>query len=314
MGHLSGPGHPESPDRLAALTEALDEELPALAGRVKLSHGRLASEDEVALVHPQDHIERIREAVGRARDSNAIVFLDPDTAVSPGSWDAALAAAGCVTAAVEMIQSGSARNAFCPVRPPGHHATTDRAMGFCLFNNVAIGVRHAQRAGLERALVVDWDAHHGNGTEAIFYEDADVYYLSLHQSPHYPGTGHRRHRGHGAGERANLNLPMPPGLPAQRYVGELLTGIDAALSRIAPDIIFISAGFDSAYGDPLAGLTLAPADFHGLTRRLTEIAAERCGDRVISVLEGGYDAEMLAECGLAHVRALADMDLDPDLG
>ncbi len=305
--HLTGPGHPERPERLDALLRAVAEELPILGGQVGFADGRHATEDELALVHPADHVERVKSAVDRARDSNAIVFLDRDTAVSPSSWDAALAAAGSVLAAVDAVAANSHRNAFCAVRPPGHHATADRAMGFCLFNNVAIAARHAQRQGMERVLIVDWDVHHGNGTEAIFYEDPDVFFVSMHQAPHYPGTGHRQHRGHGAGEGRNINLPMPPGLPAQRYVGEVTTGIAAALSQIRPDIIFVSAGFDSAYGDPLAGFTLASEDYHRLTARLIEIAAQHCDGRIVSTLEGGYDLELLSSCALAHIRGLAGL-------
>ncbi len=181
-------------------------------------------------------------------------------------------------------------------------------MGFCLFNNVAIGVRYAQAKGLARALIVDWDVHHGNGTEAIFYDDPDVYYLSMHQWPHYPGTGAAADRGRGAGLGRTLNLPVPPGLPAERYVQELSTGLETALAEFTPDVLFGSAGFDAARGDPLAGLTLEPAAYARLTRRLTEAAARRCRGRIVSVLEGGYHPERLSECAVAHVRALAALD------
>ncbi|HSG81940.1 MAG TPA: histone deacetylase [Gemmatimonadota bacterium] len=308
--HLTGPGHPERPERLDALLRAIAEELPVLGEQVAFIEGRHATEDELLLVHPASHVEQVRALVERARDSNSIVFIDRDTAVSPNSWDAALAAAGSLVAAVDAVAGNPTRNAFCAVRPPGHHATADRAMGFCLFNNLALGVRHAQRRGLERALIVDWDVHHGNGTEAIFYEDPNVFFVSMHQSPHYPGTGHRRHRGHGPGAGRNINLPMPPGLPAQRYVGEITTGIEAALSQFRPDIIFISAGFDSAYGDPLAGFTLAAQDYHAITARLKEIADQHCGGRIVSTLEGGYDLELLCDCALAHIRGLAGLGSD----
>jgi acetoin utilization deacetylase AcuC-like enzyme len=306
-GHLTGPGHPESPERLSALLEAIEAALPEMCGRVKGFEGRLATEEELGLVHPETHIERIKELAARASDTNSIVFIDPDTAVAPASWQAARAAAGTVLAAVDAVVTGSAANAFCAVRPPGHHATADRAMGFCLFNNVAIAARHARRRGLERALIVDWDVHHGNGTEAIFYEDPSVFYLSIHQAPHYPGTGHRRHRGHGAGAGTNLNLPMPPGLPAHRYVGELLTGIDAAISAFHPDIIFISAGFDAAYGDPLSGFTLGPDNFRQLSDYLKGVATEVCDGRLVSTLEGGYNLEQLSECAVACVKGLAGL-------
>ncbi len=306
-GHLTGPAHPERPERLETLLEAIKEAISGLDGQVRLFEGSPATEDDLALVHPESHIEHVRSAVNRARESEAIVHLDPDTAVSPGSWDAALAAAGSLISATDAVATGSVRNAFCAVRPPGHHATSDRPMGFCLFNNVAIAARHAQRTGMERALIVDWDVHHGNGTEAIFYEDSDVFFVSLHQSPHYPGTGHRQHHGHGAGEGTTINLPMPPGLPPERYTQELMAAVDEALSRFEPDIILVSAGFDAAAGDPLAGFTLTPEDYHRLTERLLEIAADCCEGRLVSTLEGGYDLELLRSCAVAHIRGLAGL-------
>ena len=306
--HDTGPGHPENARRLEALLAAVDKTLLESDGRIQRMSGRHATHDDLALVHPTSHIELIQEAVEQARASGSNLYLDPDTAVSPGSWEAATAAAGSVLTAIDAVLDGSAVNAFCAVRPPGHHATAERAMGFCLFNNVAIGARYAQRVDLRRALIIDWDVHHGNGTEAIFYADPDVFYLSMHQSPHYPGTGASSRRGTGPSEGTTLNLPMPPNLPAERYVEELLGGLESALSSFSPDIIFISAGFDAAYGDPLAGLTLTPLEYHRLTRHVTDIAASTCEGRVISLLEGGYDLDLLAACGLAHIHALAGMD------
>jgi acetoin utilization deacetylase AcuC-like enzyme len=308
-GHDTGPGHPESARRLDALLAAIEEAIPQLEGRVERFHGRRASPQEVALVHPPAHIELIQSAAAKAREAESSVYLDPDTVVSAGSFDAALATVGTVLTAIDRIVDGSAKNAFCVARPPGHHATLDRAMGFCLFNNIAVGARYAQDKGLARPLIVDWDVHHGNGTEAIFYEDADVFYLSMHQSPHYPGTGHRNDRGRGDGEGTTLNLPVPPGLPAARYADEFMAGFDAAVSEFSPDMIFISAGFDAAYGDPLAGLTLTPVEYHALTRHVLDSAASHCDGRVVSALEGGYNLENLTRCGLAHLRALADLGL-----
>lgn len=282
---------------------------PSFDGRLSVVEGRHAIEAQIALAHSSAHIDHIRAACQRASDSARRLNLDPDTVVSPGSWEAALAAAGAVLTAVDAVRGGSARNAFSAVRPPGHHATAEGAMGFCLFNNVAIGARYAQQNGLRRVLIIDWDVHHGNGTELIFYEDPDVFYLSMHQAPHYPGTGQAAHRGHGPGSGATLNLPVPPGLPPEDYVETLLRGLDATLSSFSPEIIFISAGFDAAYGDPLAGLTLRPEDYYTLTQHVMDAATSVCEDRIVSALEGGYDLDTLSACSLAHLRALTGLTL-----
>ena len=305
--HDTGPGHPERPQRIQALANAIERAGAELEQRLDRREARLATEDELRLVHPASHLERIRAAAEKARESQRLVFLDPDTVVSPGSWEAALAAAGSAPTAIDAVLDAEVRNAFCLVRPPGHHATVHRAMGFCLFNNIAVGARYAQSRGVKRVLIVDWDVHHGNGTEEIFDEDPDVFYLSMHQSPHYPGTGLSTHHGRGSGQGATLNLPVPPGLPAERYVSELTTGLERAVEDFAPDLVLISAGFDAAAGDPLAGLTLRPADYHTLTERVMEVAARQCDDRLVSMLEGGYDLDMLATCGLEHVRALCGL-------
>jgi acetoin utilization deacetylase AcuC-like enzyme len=281
---------------LEALHAAVDVAMNAAGGHIEHVRARLATEAEIALVHPQAHIDAVRQAAAKAAKTGRFQHLDADTVVSPASWDAALAAAGSVLTAVDALAARSAQNAFCLARPPGHHATADRAMGFCLFNNVAIGTRYAQSLGMPRALIVDWDVHHGNGTEAIFYEDGQVFYLSMHQAPHYPGTGQRHDRGRGDGTDLTLNLPVPPGLPAAHYAQELERAFGVSVARLRPDIIFISAGFD-------------PAEYHSLTRSLTEIAQSHCEGRVVSVLEGGYDLENLTRCGLAHVRGLAGLDL-----
>lgn len=304
-GHDTGPGHPENARRLQAVLEAL-ERLEAEAGeRLVRMEGRHALEDELLLAHPPDHVQLIKEVARRAKETDSLMAIDPDTVVSPGSWDAALAAVGCLLTAADTVLAGDARNAFCPVRPPGHHATAQRAMGFCLFNNVAIAALYARERGAARALIIDWDVHHGNGTEAIFFEDPQSFYLSMHQSPHYPGTGAASDRGRGAGAGTTLNLPVPPGLPPERYTAELRSGIEAALSDFSPDIVFVSAGFDAAYGDPLAGLTLRPEDYHSLTGYLMDAADAHCDGRLISVLEGGYNLDMLASCAAEHVRALS---------
>ncbi len=302
--HDPGPGHPERPDRLRAVLEALREE--AAAGETILEReGRHATDEEIGRVHPPEHVASIRRAVDRAGE-RGLLYIDGDTAVNPASFDAALAAAGSAVGAVDGIGRGEAENAFCAVRPPGHHATATRAMGFCLFNNVAIAVRHAQaRWGWRRAVIVDWDLHHGNGTQDIFYEDADVYYISMHESPLYPGTGSSSERGRGAGNGTTRNLPQPPGLASTTYADALRTALDEVAAEFEPDAIFISAGFDAAAGDPLGGMTLRPTDYHEWTERLTEWARRACRGRLVSVLEGGYDLRNLQRCARAHVRALA---------
>ncbi len=305
LAHDTGAGHPESPRRLEALQKMIAELKGELAGRIIELEARHAGEEELLLAHPASHVRLIREVAQQAADGGTLLALDADTIVSPGSWTAAAAAAGSTLTAVDALLAGTAANAFCAVRPPGHHATADRAMGFCLFNNVAIGVMYARSRDLARALIVDWDVHHGNGTEAIFYADPDVFYLSMHQSPHYPGTGASADLGTGDGLGTTLNLPVAPGLAPERYVDELKAGIDQALDALEPDIIFISAGFDAAYGDPLAGLTLRPGDYHSLTRYLMAIADRSCAGRIVSVLEGGYDLDELTRCAEAHLRALA---------
>ncbi len=304
MLHEMGPGHPECPERVAAISDRLRAR--GVLDLVEAFDAPEATEAQIERAHDGLHFAELRAAA----PADGYVRLDPDTAMNPHTWKAALHAAGAAVHATELVLRGGITRAFCNVRPPGHHAERARAMGFCFFNNVAVGVRYAQAKGVKRALVIDWDVHHGNGTEAIFYEDPDVYYVSMHQSPHYPGTGAPTLRGHGPGIGRNLNLPVPPGLPASHYVGELLKGLDFVLSEFTPDIIFISAGFDAAFGDPLAGLTLAPDDYALLTRRVLEIAATHCENRVISALEGGYDLDNLAECGAAHVAALAGLDAD----
>lgn len=308
LGHKAGERHPESPRRLEEIRTALEGQQDALGDRLLRLTARHATREDLELAHPADYIERIHDVCLRASESDGLIALDADTVVSPGSWAAAMAAAGAQLTAVDAVLEGRARNAFCAVRPPGHHALADRAMGFCLFNNVAIGALYARRKGLERALIVDWDVHHGNGTEAIFYADPSVYYISMHQSPHYPGTGAADDRGSGAGEATTLNLPVGPGMRPERYVKELLDGIKRATARFTPDIVFISAGFDAVAGDPLAGLTLRPQDFGHLTRQLMGLADEVCGGRLVSTLEGGYNLALLNLCSMAHVRALAGLD------
>ena len=305
--HDTGWDHPEHQGRLRAVMGALERALPELHADVTPVVPEPVATATLELAHPAEHVERIREICERSAASGQILRLDADTLVSPGSWDAALAAAGCGVAAVDAVLSGECRAAFCAVRPPGHHATPDRAMGFCLFNNIAVAARHARtRPGIERVLIVDWDVHHGNGTQDIFYEDPSVFFLSMHQHPLYPGTGMADERGRGPGEGTTLNLPLPAGLAPERYVEALLDGVERALAGFAPDLTLISAGFDAGVEDPLGGFTLTEADFATLTREIVARTASTSRNRVVSLLEGGYNPGELGRNVVSHLTALRD--------
>jgi acetoin utilization deacetylase AcuC-like enzyme len=267
---------------------------------------RSATEEEILQVHTEEHLHRLREAADRAMEQERVVPMDSDTLVSGASWDAAVGSAGAVLSAVEGMAQGFVRNAFVATRPPGHHATPDRAMGFCLLNHVAIGTRHVQSMGMgERVLIVDWDVHHGNGTQDVFFRDPGVFYLSLHQSPHYPGTGGAEEVGSGAGVGTTLNVPLPPGTPADEYRDRFSRAVSDARDRFVPDFIFVSSGFDVLAGDPLGGQELEPTDLFHLTRHLVEWSEECCEGRLVVVLEGGYVPDRLGEGTVAVLRALA---------
>ena len=295
LEHDPGPGHPESRARLEAVLTALEAE--PFSGLVR-RHAPRAALAQFALVHDQAYVDDIFAAIptmGYAR-------LDPDTIVSPSSGEAALRAAGAVCAAVDAVVAGGASNAFCAGRPPGHHAEPARAMGFCLFNNVAIGAVHARQAhGLGRVAVVDFDVHHGNGTQAMFEDDANLFYGSTHQWPNYPGTGDPSERGV-AGNIVNATLR--PGEGSAEFRAAMTEVVLPKLRAFRPDLLMISAGFDAHRDDPLAQLNLVTDDFAWVTDRLMEVAAESCAGRVVSVLEGGYNLDALAAGVAAHVRAL----------
>ena len=295
LNHDTGDYHPERPDRLRAVLAALDG--PEFAALQRREAPRVAI-DDILRVHPQAYFEALMEAI----PTSGHVGIDADTIVSPGSGEAALRAAGAVTAAVDAIMAGEATNAFCAVRPPGHHAEPNRPMGFCLFNNVAIGALRAHEAhGCERVAVIDFDVHHGNGTQARFESDPRLFYASTHQWPLYPGTGARDERG-AAGNIVNVPLPANAGPADFRFaVAELVL---PAIEEFRPDFLFISAGFDAHTRDPLAGLNLFEEDYAWITAKLTEIASRHCDGRIVSVLEGGYDLEALAESAAAHVDVL----------
>jgi len=307
--HDTGWGHPEHQGRLRALASTVGRDLLTLHGTVEQLEGREATLDEIGAVHSDAHVERVRRACEAAAAQDTLVALDPDTKVSAASWEAALGSAGTAIAAADAIVSGSVRTAFVATRPPGHHATPDRPMGFCLFNNVAIVARWLQREGhAERVLIVDWDVHHGNGTQDAFYDDPTVFFLSLHQWPHYPGTGAPHERGSGPGEGYTLNVTLPAGTPRGVYLERFDRALEEALAAQAPDFVLVSSGFDAMAGDPLGGLLLEPEDFHALTRRVMGAASEHCGGRVLALLEGGYDPPRLGLGAVAVIRGLAGLD------
>ncbi len=301
LTHSTGPWHPESPERLRAIVRALRES--STWSQLHLLRPRRAELRWLEEVHSRGYVEQVR----RTSESGGGA-LDGDTPVSERSFEVALYAVGGVLEAVDAVCTGRVQNAFCAVRPPGHHALPDRGMGFCLFNNVAIGARYAQRAhGLERILIVDWDVHHGNGTQAVFYEDPTVFYFSLHQYPHYPGTGLRTETGSGAGEGTTLNLPLSPGAGDEEYERLFLEELVPRAREFGPQLVFISAGFDVQQGDPLGGMRITETGFRRLTQIVDEIArSSGAQGRVISVLEGGYALEALGRSVTAHVRALID--------
>ncbi|CAN5203003.1 histone deacetylase family protein [soil metagenome] len=295
--HDTGWGHPEHVGRLRAITRALRDRTELFAS-VAHHAGRHATADELALAHDPAYVASI-EHIAAAGGGH----LDIDTVASEGSWDAARAAAGCLLDAVDFSIAGEHARSFCAVRPPGHHALMHRAMGFCLFGSVAIAARYARaRHGLERVLVIDWDVHHGNGTQALVEDERDIRFVSLHQWPWYPGTGSADDRGP---HRSIWNVPLPPGLSPERYASELKTAVDAATTGFTPDLVLISAGFDGLAGDPLGGFTFEPEDLAALTRWIVEHAESWCGGRVVSALEGGYASERLAAGAIEHLSALA---------
>jgi acetoin utilization deacetylase AcuC-like enzyme len=295
--HDMGEGHPERPDRLRAVERALESEAFQMLARDVAPRADLAA---VARVHPKDYIDAIRAAAPK----EGLTAVDPDTSMSPGTYEAVLRSAGGAVFAVDEVMSGKARNAFVATRPPGHHAEVATPMGFCFFNNAAIAARHAQAAhGAERVAIVDFDVHHGNGTQHIFWDDPTVMYASTHQMPHYPGTG-------AVGERGEhdqiVNAPLRAGDGGDAFREAMETAILPRVEAFAPDLLIISAGFDAHRRDPLGNLNLVETDFGWATRKLMEVARRRGHERVVSVLEGGYDLEGLSRSVAAHVTALME--------
>ena len=309
--HDTGWDHPEHQGRLRALASAVKNDMIALHGRVTQVAPGTASEEDLLLVHEQALVDAVRQAVDQAREQGDVVGLDPDTWVSAASWEAAMGTVGAGLDAVRGVAEGRYRNAFVAARPPGHHATPDRAMGFCLFNNVAVAAASLRAGGeAERVLILDWDVHHGNGTQDIFYEDPDVFFLSLHQHPDYPGTGAANETGTGRGEGFTLNVPLSAGTPRDRYLELLRRALEEAVSRCPPDFVLVSSGFDVLAGDPLGGQLLEPEDLHRAMRMVMEVAERCCGGRVVVFLEGGYDPERTGAGCVAVIRALAGVGMD----
>lgn len=294
LEHITPPGHPERPDRLRAIERVLEDEKFAALDRVLAPEGDPAT---IVYAHPQSFVDKVRAAI----PETGIQRVDSDTVVSPKSWQAALTAIGAANAAVDDVFSGSAANVFVASRPPGHHAEKTTAMGFCLFNNAAIAARHAQRThGAERVAIVDWDVHHGNGTQDIFWDDPSVLYCSTHQMPLYPGTGAVSETGVGN----IVNAPLAPRTGSDIFREAFLSRILPAIDNFAPDLIVISAGFDAHHRDPLAEINLTEDDFDWATGQLMASADRHAAGRLVSLLEGGYDLHGLSFSVAAHVGRL----------
>ena len=299
--HDTGPGHPESAHRYTAVTRALTEaglvnQLPAIATRS-------ATDEEVLRCHTKAYLDTVKRDIADGhRDLST-----GDTVLSPRSLEVARGAAGGVLSAVDEVMSGRLKRAFCTVRPPGHHARPQQGMGFCVFNKEALGARHAQTVhGAAKILIVDWDVHHGNGTQDIFYEDGSVFFFSTHQGPWYPFTGDKEEKGEGKGKGSTMNRPVRSGAGMKEIGAAFQNDLLPAAVKFAPDLVMISAGFDSRIDDPLGQLRLTDANFAELTRTMTKFADEYCQGRLISVLEGGYNLSGLASAVTSHVQALSE--------
>jgi len=302
--HDPGPNHPERVDRLRVIYEFLEKE--ENRSKFVFPDFEPADHDHVAQNHSGELIDRVSQTAGKKYD-----YLDQDTATSAKSYDAALLAAGSVMKGVDMLVAGEIDNGFALVRPPGHHAEKERAMGFCLFNNVAVAARHAQTVhNLKKIMIVDWDLHHGNGTQYSFYDSSSVLYVSTHQFPFYPGTGALQEAGNESGEGYTINVPLPGGLGDLEYAAIFNDIVGPVGRAYGPDLILVSAGFDIYHGDPLGSMSVKPAGFAYMTRVLVELAEQVCGGRVLVTLEGGYNLKGQRDGALAVLSELLGGPLD----
>ena len=299
--HDTGPGHPEMPKRYRVVIDTIKSDEQLMGELVEITPEK-ASQGFVQAVHTKEHYKRVAEAF-----ENGLDQLDMDTTISMQSFDASLFAAGGAITAVDNVMEGKVKNAFVAVRPPGHHATAERTMGFCIFNNVAVAARYAQNKyqEIERVAIIDWDVHHGNGTQGIFFSDPSVYFFSMHQYPWYPGTGSRGETGQGKGLGTTLNLPVRAYTSAADQLSAFEAAIEQIESSFKPDMIFISAGFDGHISDPLGQLQLEDPDYVSMTRTIIQWAEEVCSGRVVSCLEGGYNLDTLGQTVRSHVETLA---------
>ena len=299
--HDTGPDHPETPLRYEVIIDAINSDTEISAQLIEIKPEPV-TKGLIQAAHTPQHLKRIEQAFEEGWPQ-----LDMDTVISVKSYDAALFAAGGAIAGVDAVMRGEAKNAFAAVRPPGHHATAERTMGFCIFNNVAIAAKYAQNKykEIERVAIIDWDVHHGNGTQGIFYDDPSAFFFSMHQYPWYPGTGSRGETGHGRGLGSTMNVPVKANTSATDQKRAFEAAIEEISTKVKPDIIFISAGFDAHLDDPLGQLRLEDPDFISMTSTIKDWADEVCGGRIVSCLEGGYNLETLGGTVAAHVGELA---------